>query len=79
MENTSERLRGLIIEYAGVDEHKITDEADLLDDLGIDSLEKVELIMAAEEEFGVEINDDLATRIRTVGDCVEAIAAAPRW
>lgn len=75
MENTEERLRGLIVEYAGVDPEKVTSEAHLFDDLGIDSLEKVELLMAAEDEFRVEIPDssfDLF-KIETVQDMVGLI------
>lgn len=78
-QNTGARLRGLIVDYAGIDPAKITDEADLMDDLGIDSLEKVELVMAAEDEFGIELPDDAASRIKTVEDAIREIDQASSW
>lgn len=71
--NVADRLRTLVVEYSGIDPDRITDEAHLFDDLGIDSLEKVELVMAAEEEFAVEISDDRATKVQTFGDIVRLV------
>lgn len=78
-EHTAARVRKLIIEYAGVAAERITAEAHLYEDLGIDSLEKVELVMAAEEEFNVLIDDDQARSIETVADCIRVIDAAETW
>jgi acyl carrier protein len=64
------RLRSLVIEQLGVDETVLKPESSFTDDLGADSLDLVELIMAIEEEFGIEIPDDQAEEIRTVGDAV---------
>ena len=64
------RVRKIVVEHLGVDEAKVTKEASFIDDLGADSLDTVELVMAFEEEFGVEIPDDAAETILTVGDAV---------
>lgn len=72
-DDTALRLRGLIEQYMGVEQSKIEDESHLMDDLGIDSLDKVELIMLAEDEFDVEIGDDDAKRVETFADCVKLI------
>ena len=68
-----ERVKGIIVEQLGVDEDEVTLEASFIDDLGADSLDIVELIMALEEEFDIEIPDEDAERIATVGDAVEYI------
>jgi acyl carrier protein len=70
MSNISERVKKIVVEHLGVDADKVTDEASFIDDLGADSLDTVELVMAFEEEFGVEIPDDAAETILTVGDAV---------
>ena len=66
--STFERVRAIIVDQLGVDPSEVTMEANFRDDLDADSLDLVELIMAFEEEFGGEINDDDAQKITTVGD-----------
>jgi len=68
-----ERVKKIVVEHLGVDEDKVTDSASFIDDLGADSLDTVELVMAFEEEFGVEIPDDAAEKILTVKDAIEFI------
>jgi acyl carrier protein len=68
-----ERVKSIIVEQLGVDADEVTAEASFVEDLGADSLDTVELIMAFEEEFGVEISDDEAEKIRKVKDAVEYI------
>ena len=71
MSDIAERVTTIVIEHLGVDAEKVTDNASFIDDLGSDSLDVVELVMAFEEEFGVEIPDDAAETILTVGDAVK--------
>ncbi|MDN5317760.1 MAG: acyl carrier protein [Thermoanaerobacterium sp.] len=66
-----EKIRDIIVEQLGVDPEEVTMESSFIDDLGADSLDIVELIMALEEEFDVEISDEDAEKIKTVGDVVE--------
>lgn len=68
-----EKVKKIIVEQLGVDESEVTLEASFIDDLGADSLDLVELIMALEDEFEVEIPDNAAEKITTVGDVVEYI------
>lgn len=68
---SEERIKEIIMEQLGVEEDQITSEASFIDDLGADSLDTVELVMAFEEEFDVEIPDEDAEKIRTVKDVVE--------
>jgi len=68
-----ERVRKIIVEQLGVEEEDVTMESSFIDDLGADSLDIVELIMALEEEFDLEIPDSEAEKITTVGDAVEYI------
>ena len=76
-ENSIEaRVRKIVVEHLGVEEEKVTKDASFIDDLGADSLDTVELVMAFEEEFGVEIPDDAAETILTVGDAVKYIEKA---
>ena len=70
MSDVAERVKKIVVEHLGVDEAKVTENASFIDDLGADSLDTVELVMAFEEEFSVEIPDDAAETIRTVGDAV---------
>ncbi len=73
MSNVSERVKKIVVEHLGVDEAKVTESASFIDDLGADSLDTVELVMAFEEEFGCSIPDDAAEKIRTVKDAVDFI------
>lgn len=73
MSDVAERVKKIVVEHLGVDAAKVTDNASFIDDLGADSLDTVELVMAFEEEFGVEIPDDAAEKIVTVKDAVEFI------
>lgn len=68
-----EKVRKLIADELSIDEAKITLESRLSEDLGADSLDAVELIMALEDEFGVEVSDEIAQSIRTVGDIVNIL------
>jgi len=70
MSDIAERVKKIVIEHLGVDAGKVIEGASFIDDLGADSLDTVELVMALEEEFGVEIPDDAAETILTVGDAV---------
>ena len=70
-----EKVKKLIAENLGVEEDKVTEDASFVDDLGADSLDTVELVMALEEEFGIEIPDDQAEKILKVGDAVKYIEA----
>ena len=73
MSDIAERVKKIVIEHLGVDEAKVTDSASFIDDLGADSLDTVELVMAFEEEFGCEIPDDAAENILTVKDAINYI------
>lgn len=68
-----EKIKQIIVEQLGVDENEVTPEAHFIDDLGADSLDTVELIMALEEEFGIEISDEDAEKIQKVGDVLSYI------
>jgi acyl carrier protein len=70
MSDTADRVKKIVTEHLGVEADKVTEDAAFIDDLGADSLDIVELVMAFEEEFGVEIPDDAAETILTVGDAV---------
>ena len=76
MSEILERVRKIVIEHLDADPDKVTDNASFIDDQGADSLDNVELVMAFEEEFGVEIPDDAADSILTVGDAVKFIEKA---
>ena len=71
MGNVAERVRKIIVDHLGVEPEKVTENANFIDDLGADSLDTVELVMAFEEEFDCEIPDDVAETILTVGDVVK--------
>jgi len=71
--SVEERVKSIIVEQLGVDAEEVNAEASFVEDLGADSLDTVELIMAFEEEFGVEISDEEAEKIRRVKDAVEYI------
>tara|TARA_B100000745_G_scaffold144900_1_gene94849 strand:- start:101 stop:340 length:240 start_codon:yes stop_codon:yes gene_type:complete len=69
----SSAVKKMVVDHLGVDETKVTNEANFIDDLGADSLDTVELVMAFEEEFGSEISDTEAEKILTVGDAIKFI------
>jgi acyl carrier protein len=73
MSDVAERVKQIVVEHLGVEEAKVTDNASFIDDLGADSLDTVELVMAFEEEFGCEIPDDAAEKILTVKDAISFI------
>ena len=77
MSDVGVKVKKIIVEHLGVDEAKVTDEASFIDDLGADSLDTVELVMAFEGEFGSEISDSEAEKILTVGDAIRFIENNP--
>ena len=76
MSEVAESIKKIVVEHLDVDPEKVTDDASFIDDLGADSLDNVELVMAFEEEFGVEIPDDAAETIQTVGDAIKFVEKA---
>jgi acyl carrier protein len=76
MSDVADRVKKIVVEHLGVEEDKVTENASFIDDLGADSLDTVELVMAFEEEFGIEIPDDAAETIQTFGDAVKFISEA---
>jgi len=76
MSDVAERVKKIVVEHLGVEADKVVDNANFIDDLGADSLDTVELVMAFEEEFGVEIPDDQAETIVTVGDAAKFLEKA---
>ena len=68
-----DKVKGIIVEQLGVDEEEVTEDASFVDDLGADSLDTVELVMALEEEFGLEIPDEDAEKITRVKEAIENI------
>ena len=73
MSDISERVKKIVIEHLGVEKDKVNDSASFIDDLGADSLDTVELVMAFEEEFECEIPDDVAEKILTIKDAIKYI------
>jgi len=73
MSDVADRVKKIVVEHLGVEADKVTEDASFIDDLGADSLDTVELVMALEEEFGLEISDEDAEKITTVGDAVKYI------
>ena len=71
--DVSNKVKKMVSDHLGIDEAKVVDEANFIDDLGADSLDTVELVMAFEEEFGSEISDSEAEKIHTVGDAIKFI------
>ena len=71
--DVSNKVKKMVADHLGVEETKVTEEANFVDDLGADSLDTVELVMAFEEEFGSEISDSEAEKILTVGDAIKFI------
>jgi acyl carrier protein len=74
--STFDKVKKIIVEQLGVDESEVTPEASITDDLGADSLDQVELVMAFETEFNIDIPDEEAEKIKTVGDAVARVDAA---
>ncbi len=73
MSDITDRVKKIVVEHLNVDEVKVVNDASFIDDLGADSLDTVELVMAFEEEFDIEIPDDAAETIQTFGDAVKFI------
>ncbi|MET0544981.1 MAG: acyl carrier protein [Caulobacterales bacterium] len=73
MATVFERVKKIVVDHLEASPEKVTDKANFIDDLGADSLDRVELVMAFEEEFSIEIPDEAAERIETVGDAVSFI------
>jgi acyl carrier protein len=78
MASVEEKVKQIIVEQLGVDEGEVTANASFVDDLGADSLDTVELVMAFEEAFDIEIPDEDAEKIRTVQDAIDYIAKQPK-
>ena len=76
MSDIADRVKGIVVEHLGVEGDKVVPEASFIDDLGADSLDTVELVMAFEEEFGIEIPDDAAETVQTCGDACKFIEGA---
>lgn len=74
MASIEEKVKQIVAEQLGVEEDQVTGDAAFMDDLGADSLDTVELVMALEEEFDIEISDEDAEKIATVGDAISYIA-----
>ena len=74
MASIEERVKAIVAEQLGVDEDQVTAEASFMDDLGADSLDTVELVMALEEEFDIEISDEDAEKIQTVKDATAYVS-----
>ena len=72
-DDISSKVKKIVADHLGIDEAKVTEEASFIDDLGADSLDTVELVMAFEEKFGIEIPDDAAETILTVKDAIDFI------
>ncbi|CDQ10093.1 MAG: acyl carrier protein [Acidithiobacillus sp.] len=75
MDNVAERVKKVVVEQLGVNEDEVTNEASFVDDLGADSLDTVELVMALEEEFDCEIPDEEAEKIATVQQAIDYVSA----
>ena len=73
IKDVSSKVKKMVADHLGVEETKVTEEANFIDDLGADSLDTVELVMAFEEEFGSEISDSEAEKILSVGDAIKFI------
>ena len=75
-EDISSKVKQIVADHLGIDEAKVNEESSFIDDLGADSLDTVELVMAFEEEFEIEIPDDAAEKIQTIKDAINFIEAA---
>lgn len=74
MSDIAERVKKIVVDHLGIDEEKVTENASFIDDLGADSLDTVELVMAFEEEFSCEIPDEAAEKIMTVKNAIDYVA-----
>ena len=72
-EEVSSKVKKIVADHLGIEEAKVTEESSFIDDLGADSLDTVELVMAFEEEFNIEIPDEIAEKITTIKDAIEHI------
>ena len=72
-DDISSKVKKIVADHLGIDEAKVTEESSFIDDLGADSLDTVELVMAFEEEFNIEIPDDMAEKITTIKDAIDHI------
>ena len=72
-DDVASKVKKIVADHLGIDDEKVNEEANFIDDLGADSLDTVELVMAFEEEFGSEISDSEAEKILTVGDAIKFI------
>lgn len=77
MSDSAEKVKKIVVEHLGVEADKVTEEASFIDDLGADSLDTVELVMAVEEEFEVAVPDEAAEKLRTIGDVVRWLEKPP--
>ena len=75
MSEIQDQVKKIVVDHLGIDDSKVVPEAKFIDDLGADSLDTVELVMAFEEEFGCEIPDDAAEKIQTVKDAIDFISS----
>ena len=73
MSDITERVKKIVVEHLGVEKNKVIESASFVDDLGADSLDTVELVMAFEEEFNIEIPDDVAEKITSIKEAIEHI------
>ena len=73
MSNIEEQVKKIVVDHLGIEESKVTSDSKFIDDLGADSLDTVELVMAFEEKFGIEIPDDAAETIQTVQNAIDYI------
>ena len=73
MSSIEERVKKIVVEQLGVKDDQVTPSASFVDDLGADSLDTVELVMALEEEFGIEVPDEQAEKLQTVGDVIKHV------
>ena len=78
MSDIAERVKKIVVEHLGVEAAQVKEDAKFIDDLGADSLDTVELVMAFEEEFAIEIPDDAAEKIQTVGDAIGNITSTAK-
>ena len=76
MSEVETQVKQIVVDHLGIDDSKVTPESKFIDDLGADSLDTVELVMAFEEEFGCEIPDDAAEKILTIKDAISFIESA---